>query len=115
VAYGKVKPTYIENIPVRTYLTRIGTMWSRDSSVGIATCYGLDGPGVESRWGRCSPPVHTGSEVHPASYTMGTGSVSGVKRQGRGVDHPPPSTVEVKARVDLNFYSPSRLSWPVIG
>ena len=23
----------------------------RDSSVGIATCYGLDGPGVESRWG----------------------------------------------------------------
>jgi hypothetical protein len=24
----------------------------RDSSVGIATGYGLDGPGVESRWGR---------------------------------------------------------------
>ena len=24
----------------------------RDSSVAIATCYGLDGPGVESRWGR---------------------------------------------------------------
>jgi hypothetical protein len=22
------------------------------SSVGIATCYGLDGPGIESRWGR---------------------------------------------------------------
>jgi len=22
---------------------------SRDSSVGIATCYGLDGPGIESR------------------------------------------------------------------
>jgi hypothetical protein len=25
---------------------------SRDSSVGIATRYGLDGPGIESRWGR---------------------------------------------------------------
>jgi hypothetical protein len=23
-----------------------------DSSVGIATDYGLDGPGIESRWGR---------------------------------------------------------------
>jgi len=23
----------------------------RDSSVGIATAYGLDGPGIESRWG----------------------------------------------------------------
>jgi hypothetical protein len=24
----------------------------RDSVVGIATRYGLDGPGIESRWGR---------------------------------------------------------------
>ena len=24
----------------------------RDSSVGIATRYGLDGPGIESRWGQ---------------------------------------------------------------
>jgi len=24
----------------------------RDSSVGIATAYGLDGPRIESRWGR---------------------------------------------------------------
>ena len=23
----------------------------RDSSVGIATRYGMDGPGIESRWG----------------------------------------------------------------
>ena len=28
----------------------------RDSSVGIATRYGLDGPGIESRWGRDFPP-----------------------------------------------------------
>jgi len=27
----------------------------RDSSVGIATCYGLDGPEIESRWGRDFP------------------------------------------------------------
>ena len=48
------------------------------SSVGIATAYGLDGPGIESRWGaRFSAPVQTGLEAHPASRTMGTGSFPG--------------------------------------
>ena len=27
-------------------------MYCRDSSVGIATRYGLDGQGIDSRWGR---------------------------------------------------------------
>jgi len=27
----------------------------RDNSFGIATHYGLDGPGIESRWGRDFP------------------------------------------------------------
>jgi len=46
---------------------------------------------------------------------MGTGSFPGVKRSGRGVDHPPPSSAEVKERVELYLYSPSGPSWPVIG
>ena len=55
------------------------------SIVGIATGYGLDGPGIESRWGaRFSAPVQTGPGAHPASCTMGTGSFPGV-RSGRGV------------------------------
>ena len=62
----------------------------RDSAVGIANGYGLDGPGIESWWGsRYSTPVQTYPGVHPASSTMGTGSFPGVKRLGRGVDHPP--------------------------
>jgi hypothetical protein len=62
----------------------------RESSVSRPTCYGLDGLGIESRWGaRFSAPVQIGPGVHPASYTMGTGSFPGVKRPGRGVDHPP--------------------------
>jgi hypothetical protein len=62
----------------------------RDSSVGIATLYWLDGPGIESRWGaRFSAPVQTGPGAHPASYTMWTGSFPGVKRPGRGADPPP--------------------------
>ena len=35
----------------------------RDSSVGIATRYGLDGPGIESRWRRDFP--------HPSIPTLG--------------------------------------------
>jgi hypothetical protein len=59
------------------------------SSVGIATRYGLDDPGIESRWGaRFSAPVQTGPGAHPASYTMGIGSFPQVKRPGRGVEHP---------------------------
>ena len=55
------------------------------SSVGIMTGYGLDGPGIESRWkARFSAPVHISPGAHPASCTMGTGSFPGVK-SGRGV------------------------------
>ena len=78
--------------------------------------YGLDGPGMESRWGaRFSAPVQTGPRAHPASYTMGTVSFPGIKRQGRGVDHPPPSSAEVKERTKLYFYSISGPSWPLLG
>jgi hypothetical protein len=66
-------------------------------SVGIATDYGLDGPGIESRWGaRFFAHVQTGPGAHPASCTMSTGSFPGEKRPGRGADHPPPSSAEVE-------------------
>jgi hypothetical protein len=88
----------------------------RDSSVGIATRYGLDGPGIESRCGaRYSAPVQTNRGTHPASYKMGTGSFPGVKRPGLGVDHPPPSSADVKDRVQLYLYSPSGPSWSILG
>ena len=54
------------------------------SSVAIATDYGLDGPGIESRWERDFRPVQTGPGTCPASCTMGTGYFPGVKC-GRGV------------------------------
>jgi len=74
----------------------------------MATRYGLDSPGIESRcWGaNFSAPVQTGPGAHPTSCTMGTGSLSGVKRPGRDVDHPPPSIAEVKEKVQLHLYSP---------
>jgi hypothetical protein len=54
-------------------------------------------------------------ETYPASCTMGAVSFPGVKRPGFGVDHPPPSSAEVKGRVELNLYSPFGPSWPVLG
>ena len=103
------------NVRVRIYLYTYINSWSRDSVVRIAASYGLDGPGIESRWGaRFSALVQTGSEAHPASYTMGTGSFLGAKRPGRGVNHPP-SRADAKERVQLYLYSPSGPSWPVLG
>jgi len=46
---------------------------------------------------------------------MGTGSFPGVKRPGRGVDHPPSSSADVEERVELYLYSPSGPPWPVLG
>ena len=48
-----------------------------------------------------SAPVLTKPAAHKASYTMGTGSYPGVKRTGRGVNHPPLSRTEVRERVEL--------------
>ena len=64
----------------------------QDSSVGIATRYGVDSPGIESRCGLDFP--------HPTRPALGPtqppiqwvpGLFREVKRPGRGVDHPPPT------------------------
>ena len=89
---------------------------SRDISVGIATRYGLDGPGMESRWGaRFSAPVHGSPGARLASYMMGNGSFPWVKRPGHGADHPPPSSAEVKEREELYLYFSSGPLRPVLG
>jgi hypothetical protein len=71
------------------------------SVVSIATGYGLDGAGTESRWeARFSAPVQTGPLAHLASCIMGTGSFPGIKR-GRGVTlnpHPLPVPWSLKSR-----------------
>jgi hypothetical protein len=48
-----------------------------------------------------SPPVQTGLEAYPASYTMDTVCFTGVKRLGRGFDHPHPTSAEVKEKEEL--------------
>ena len=89
----------------------------QDSSVGIATCYGLGGPGIESRCGRGFPhPSRTALGAFLAYYTVGTGFFFlGVKRPGGDLDHTHTSSAEIKERAELYIYSFSCLCLPVLG
>ena len=87
----------------------------RDSSVGVATDYGMGSPGIESRCGRdfrpcperpCGPPslLHNGYRIFPVD-----------KSAGAWRSPPTPSSAEVKERVELYLYCPSGPSWSVLG
>jgi hypothetical protein len=86
----------------------------RDSSVCIAT-----------RCERSGDRIPVGGEIfhtHPNGpwgppsllYSGYRVSFQGVKRPGRGLNHPSPSSAEVKERVELYFYSASGSSWPAL-
>jgi len=53
-----------------------------------------------------SVAVQTGSGVHPASYTIGTGSFPWVKRPRRGVVQPPHSAKRLKKEYNYTSTSP---------
>ena len=101
---GLSNETNFSLIPSKAQQSIVG----RCSSVGIATSYGLDGPGIESRWGgeifrTCpdrpwDPPslLYNGYRVLPG----------GKERPGRDADPSPPSSAVGHERVELYLYSP---------
>jgi len=78
----------------------------RDSVVGIATRYELDGSRIKSWW--------AGNFLHPSRPSLGfsqlpvqwvPGLFPGIKRAVRGAEHPPKSSVEVKESVKLSLWA----------
>jgi hypothetical protein len=78
------------------------------SSVGIATLYWLDGPGIESRWGGADL-THSFKQVVVSSQPpIKWVSPPSPRLSGRSVslaDHP----------IELHLYFPSGPSWPIVG
>ena len=68
-----------------------------DIAGGAETRYGLHGPGIEARWGRANRPWGPASLL----YNRVLGLSRAVKGSVRGLDHPSPSSPEVKERVEL--------------
>jgi hypothetical protein len=83
----------------------------RDSSVGIATRYGLDGPGIESRWRRGIPQLTRSALESSHPPITGYWVIPGGKAAEALLRPPTPCSAEVKERVQLYLYSPSRPSW----
>jgi hypothetical protein len=99
---------------------------SRDSSVGIATGYGVDDRMIGVRLpvgaGNFSlrHRVQTGSGDHSAFYPVGTGGCFHAGGGGRGerlereADHSPPSSAEGQECAELYLHSPIRLHGVVL-
>ena len=75
---------------------------------GIATSYGYDGPGIKSSLDRPRRPLSSLYNKYRVSFL-------GIKRPERGDNQPPPSSAEVKDRVEPYLYSYSGPLWPVLG
>ena len=91
---------------------RSGSGWLSRYSDALRTGRSGDRIPVEARF---SAPVQTGPGIHADSSTMGAGSFPGVKRLGRGVDHPVASSTKVEERIEQYIYCSLGVSWPLLG
>jgi hypothetical protein len=89
--------------------------WGRDNAVGIATRYGLEGPGIESRWGEIFRTYSDRLRGQPSLLYNGYRVFPGVKAAGRDTDHTPPSSAEVKKELSYTSTHPMSPPDPVTG
>ena len=88
----------------KVHVAHTERMWTATAQPVQRPATGWTVRGSNRGWGR---GFRNSPGAHPASYTTGSGTFpGGVKRPGRGVDHPPTTSTEAKERVELNLYSP---------
>jgi hypothetical protein len=80
----------------KNYNTYCPSQWA-----GIATCYGLDSPGIESRWGRNFPHLSRPTWGPPSFLYNGYRVFPGGQATGAWGWPPTPSSAKVKERVVL--------------
>jgi hypothetical protein len=86
-----------------------------DSITGRAIRYGLNAPGIETRWERDFPhPSKPSLEPTQLLYIGYRIFFRGIMRPGRDIDHPPTFSAEIKERVNIYLSSPSRPLWSVL-
>jgi hypothetical protein len=97
----------------RIHTNIVINLWA-GSSVGIATGYELDGPGIEFRWGRDFPHLSRPALGPTQPHVQWVPGLSrGRKWPGRDTDPSPLRVPRSKSRVELYLYSPLWPSWPV--
>jgi hypothetical protein len=88
--------TYLRSNTLRKKYFFLNMHCGPGSVVGIATGYGLDGPGIESRWGRDFPHLSgptLGPTQPPVQWVPGLSR--GKERPGRDADPSVPSSAMV--------------------
>ena len=91
----RIWPSVLQTLHAHKFYITYMRNYGPGSVVGIATAYGLDGPGIESRWGEnlrtCpdrpwGPPslLYNGYRVFPGGKVL----------PGRDADPSPPSSAE---------------------
>jgi hypothetical protein len=86
-----------------------GFVQGRERSVGIATSYRLDGPGIESWWRRHFPHPSRPALCPTQPPIQWVPCISrGQSGRGVALNTHFPSSAEVRERVELYLYSPHR-------
>jgi hypothetical protein len=112
----------IDRTPKLDFIALCWLAWAGDSVVGVATRHGLDGPGIETSTDEVknreleNKKNPGGGDIFRTRPYRPWGPLSRlnnryrvsfpwVKRPGRGVNHPLPSSAEVKEKVELPLWA----------
>ena len=106
----------MEGYSMNIYFTWVLRVFSQWKCATVKSLYNLVSQ-KPLRRNACSCRRFWRSTTHRRIYAKQPGpriTFPGIRRPGRGVKHLPPTTAEVKERVELYLYSPSGSSWPVL-